>query len=69
MKKIFRNSFLTIELYWKGLGVGIFLDDDNDIMLLLPFVSIRVIPTLVPRIYVWGLLGFMVGFFITKLLV
>lgn len=69
MKKVFRNSFLTIELYWRGLVIGFFYDEDRDFNIFLPFVSIRIIPKLVPKIFVWGFVGFLVGTFITTLFV
>lgn len=66
MKTIFRNTFLTIDLYWKGIVLGIFWDE-GDLQIILPFFKIQIIPKLVPSYFFWGLIyliGVVIGVYI-----
>ena len=40
-KKLFRNNYVTIEFYWKGMVLG-FYYDDSVLTLLVPFFSVEV---------------------------
>lgn len=43
MKTLFRNNYFQIELYYKGVVVGVvFDDDDSNLNIVLPFIIFRV---------------------------
>lgn len=45
MKKIFRNNYFEVEFYYKGIVLGIIVDDEYskypDVLVLLPFFVLK----------------------------
>jgi hypothetical protein len=42
MKTLFRNDYFNLKLYWTGLVVGIFYDEDDNLEIILPLFIIEI---------------------------
>lgn len=40
MKRIFRNNYTEVSVYWNGIAVGL-IYDDGELMLIVPFFIFR----------------------------
>jgi hypothetical protein len=42
MKQIFRNRYFNVNLYWRGIVIGVYSDNNDEVEIILPFVVIQV---------------------------
>lgn len=47
MKRIFRNNYTEVNVYWNGIAVGL-IYDDGELMLIVPFIIFRL------KLYMFG---------------